>query len=50
MERMLRVIHYHQNNLKVKFCNHVLIILEEKHGMALQKCRKCFRIFEEKTD
>ena len=34
----------YSKNLKSKYCNHVLIVLEEKNGWILQKCIKCFKI------
>ena len=34
----------YSKNLKSKYCNHVLIVLEEKNGWILQKCTKCFKI------
>ncbi|MBT4327458.1 MAG: hypothetical protein HOD60_11245 [Candidatus Nitrosopelagicus sp.] len=36
----------YQNNLKSKCCDHLLIVLEEKHGRFLQKCTRCFRLSE----
>jgi len=36
----------YQHNLKLKCCNHILIILEEKNGCILQKCIKCFKLSE----
>jgi len=42
----MKFLKNYQNNLKSKCCNHLLIVLEEKHGRLLQKCTRCFRLSE----
>jgi len=37
-----------QFRVKFRPCDHVFAFLEEKHDYVIQKCIRCFRIFEEK--
>ncbi len=46
----MRFLKNYQNNLRSRCCNHILIVLEEKNGLILQKCIKCFRIFEDRVN
>jgi len=42
----MKLLKNYQNALKGKHCDHVLSTLEERHNSVIQKCIKCFRIFE----
>jgi len=40
----------YQNALKGKPCDHVFSVLDEKKDCVIQKCIKCFRIFEDRVN
>jgi len=39
-----------QNHIKHRPCDHIFSVLEEKHGFVIQKCIKCFQIFEDRVN
>jgi len=48
-EKLSKLKNY-QNIVKTRNCDHIFSILEEKHGFVIQKCIKCFRIFEDRVN
>jgi len=40
----------YQNHGKYRPCDHVLSVLDEKNGFVIQKCIRCFRIFEDRVN
>ena len=38
----------YENRVKFRPCDHVFAVLEEKPNCVIQKCIRCYRIFEEK--
>ena len=42
----MKFLHNYQNDWKGKPCEHVFSVIEEKRGFTIQKCIRCYRIFE----